>query len=162
MIRIDFHKPLTALEIRDPAIDVCEEVASEFGLYVAFDQHQQPAFDGYSGQRNRKRIGNGKHKNWYINYQKDKPHVSRPTVVGRVALKSPYDPANMQFGGFDYGKFGEIKPTYNHITVHTPGELNQYNPIDPSPEILAMTYQGLRDYFEGGSPRLFDIAQYSA
>ena len=87
MLRIDFREALTALEIRDPSLKVCKEIGSNSGLYVTFDQPQHPALDGRPGHRNRQRIGNGKHKNWYINYQLEETHVSRPTVVGRISSK---------------------------------------------------------------------------
>jgi hypothetical protein len=161
MIRLDFHKPLTALEIRDPIIGVCKEVASEFELYATFHQPQQFAFDGYSRQRGRKRIGNGKHKSWFINFQEDEPQVSRPTVVGKIALKAPIRPDEMQFGGFDYGKYGEPSPTYSYITVYTASEFTEFRPLDPSPDLLAMTYEGLKKHFEGTHLRLFDIAPYN-
>ena len=161
MIRLDFHRPLTALEIREPAVEVCRTVAEEFKLHVTFHQPQQRALDGHSGQRNRKRIGNGKHKNWHIDFQEDEPRVSQPSVVGRIVLKSPYFPEEMQFGGFDYGKFGELKPKYSFIKVHTPSELGHYRPIDPEPDLLEMTYDGLRNVFEEAYPRLFNVAAYA-
>jgi len=163
MIRIDFYNPLTALEIRDPAIDVCKELADERELYVTFHQPQQPAFSGYAGQRKpqRQRIGNGKHKNWFIDYQLEEPQISKPTVVGRIALRAPYMPDKMQFGGFDYGKFGEPSPVYSFVTVHTPSELGHYRPIDPEPYLLDATYNGLKAHFEANFPRLFEVADYS-
>jgi hypothetical protein len=75
MLRLDFERPLSALEIRDPAVEVCREAASEFGLYARFSQSRQRAFDGYNGQKDRKRIGNGKHKNWMIRFQAEEPNV---------------------------------------------------------------------------------------
>ncbi len=160
MLRIDFHRPLTALEIRDPAIEVCREIAVVRNLHVTFDQPQQVAYSGYPGQKGRQRVGNGKHKDWYINYQEEEPRVSNPTIVGRIALKAPVQPAAMQFGGFDYGKYGDNEPSYNHVTLHTPSELGHYRPIDPEPDLLELTYVGLTDLFEGNYPRLFSIADY--
>ncbi len=163
MIRIDFYNPLTALEIRDPAIDVCKDLAEERELHVTFHQPQQPAFGGHAGQRRsqRQRIGNGKHKNWFIDYQLEEPQVSRSTVVGRIALRAPYWPEKMQFGGFDYGKFGEPSPTYSFVTVHTLSELGYYRPIDPEQDLLEATYEGLKAHFEARYPRLFEIADFS-
>lgn len=158
MLKINFHRPLPTLEIRDPAFAACQEVAREFELFATFNQPQQPALSGPSYERGRKRIGNGKHKNWYIDFQVDEPQVSRPKVVGRVALKTHYDPGSMQYGGFDYGKYGEPAPQYNFITVHTPSELGvSFMPKDPSAELLAMIYQGLEGIFVEPYPRLFDI-----
>ncbi len=154
MIRITFRNPLTALEIRDPSVKMCREIAHEYGLYATFHQPQQPALDGNPRQSHRNRIGNGKHKNWLIDFQEDHPSKSRPKVVGRIALMAPYYPQDRQFGGFSYGKSREPKPTYNFITVHTSSELTDFNPIDPSPEILQKTYQGLLDIFETPYPRL--------
>lgn len=162
MLRLDFHKPLTALEVRDPAIEVCKEVATEYGIFAKFHQNQQTALSGYSGQNkaSRQRIGNGKHKVWFINFQEEPPQTNRPTVVGMIALKSPMRPDFMQFGGFDYGSHGETKPTYEYITAHTPSELEYRNPVDPNPEILAMVFKGLRDQFENKYPTLFPISDY--
>jgi hypothetical protein len=36
-----------------------------------------------------------------------------------------------------------------------------YLPVDPEPELLQMTYQGLKNVFEERTPRLFDIAEFS-
>lgn len=160
MQRIDFQYPLTVFEIRDPALVVCREIADERGLYVTFHQPQQPALSGNPGQRNRCRIGNGKHKDWYIHYQEDEPQISNPRLVGKIALKAPFYPDDMQYGGFDYGKFGEESPTYNHITLHTPSELGHYRPVDPDPDLLDATYSRLADRFNG-DPRLFDITEYT-
>lgn len=163
MIRIDFHEPLSALEIREPALAVCRRVASEFDLHVKFDQRQQAALTGHSGlpKSKRQRIGNGKHKDWFIDYQVEEPQVNRPTIVGRLAIKGPFYPEDMQYGGFDYGEYGGDPPTYNHITVHTPSELGHHMPIDPTPDILSMTYEGLKDCFETSYPRLFDVVPFS-
>ncbi|HET9174418.1 MAG TPA: hypothetical protein VFN56_04000 [Candidatus Saccharimonadales bacterium] len=164
MKRIDFFEPLTALEIREPAFDVCKELARERDIYAKFNQWQQAALSGHSGIRRsqRERIGNGKHKEWGIDYQLDEPRVSRPRVIGRVLLRGPVSPLQMQFGGFDYGKFGEPKPTYSHITVHTPSELKHYRPLDPDADLLEATYNGLVQLFEEPYPRLFDVADYSS
>jgi hypothetical protein len=161
MIRLNFHKPLTALEIREPALVVCREVAGEFGLYVKFHQPQQRAFEGFSHLRGRPRIGNGKHKNWLVYFQEDEPRVKRPTVVGRIGLKAPINPDEMEFGGFDYGEYGETSPVYSYITVHASSELTDFRPVDPNPNILEMTYEGLRAYFEAPYPTLFDVDQYN-
>lgn len=157
MIKVNFHKPLTALEIRYPAFEVCKEVANEFDLFVTFHQPQQGGLAEHSGQRGRRRIGNGKHKNWFIDYQTDEPQVSRPRTVGRIGLRAPFCPDEMQFGGFEYGNNGKDQPAYRFITVHTVSELGINTSKDPSPDILAMTYQGLKDCFEAKYPRLFDI-----
>ena len=164
MLRLDFAEQLTAFEIREPSIEVCKEVAVNFDLHVTFHQPQQPVFTGTSfGRRSqRERIGNGKHKNWHVDFQEEESSCNRPTVVGRIILKAPFEPDNMLFGGFAYGKFGEEKPIYPFITVHTPTELNHYRPIDPSPDILDMTYQGLKDVFEGSTPRLFEVSHLSS
>lgn len=159
MLRIDFHKPLSALEIREPIVKVCMEVGNEFELYALFNQRQQAAFDSHSRDRNRKRIGNGKHKDWFIDFQKEPTNASRPTVVGRIAVQAPICPEEMQFGGFDYGKYRETKPTYSYMKIHTPSELNYYRPVDPSPDLLDMTYRGLSDLFVDRYPRLFSVAE---
>lgn len=159
MLRLDFHEPLTALEIREPTMDVCREVANEFGVYAVFQQSQQSAFDGYSGQRNRTRIGNGKHKLWSIDFQNEPRRASKPTVFGRIAIRAPFRPDEKLYSGFDYGKHGEVSPTYSFITVHTPSELGAYRPNNPSPDILDMTYEGLTEMFVSGYPRLFDVAE---
>lgn len=158
MIKIEFSQPLTALEIRDPAIEVCTEIAVGHGLYANFHQGQQAAFENsFSRATSKKvRIGNGKHLDWLIDYQLEELRVARPTVVGRIVLRSPIDEKNMQFGGFDYGKYGEPKPMYPYITVHTSNELGYNMPIDPpEPELLQVTYDGLRTRLEELRPRLF-------
>ena len=161
MIRLTFYRPLTALEIREPTIEVCKEVAGHFGLYANFDQWQQPAFDGFaSGPSKRKRIGNGKHNSWFINFQEEKLSTSKPTVVGRIALKAPFYEPEMQYGGFDYGKFGEVKPTYNFVTVHPVSEVLTFRPIDPDPVLLQKVQDGLLDRFVIPFPRLFNIEPF--
>ncbi|MEO8862805.1 MAG: hypothetical protein ABI354_00580 [Candidatus Saccharimonadales bacterium] len=164
MIRLDFNRPLTAIEIRDPAVEVCREIAEEHGLHATFHQSQQAAFTGHPHmpRAKRQRIGNGKHKEWRIDYQLEEPKVSHPTVVGRLLLRGPYIPGKVQFGGFDYGKYGEPKPEYSHITVHTPTELGYGWPIDPTVEMLELSYEGLRQVFEVPYPRLFDITNYDS
>lgn len=164
MLRIDFYTPLTALEIRKPTIGACCEVAAEHDLYVTFHQPQQRALSGHTGQprSTRQRIGNGKHKDWYVDYQLEEPRVSNPTVIGRLIIKGPYSLKNKQFGGFDYGEYDQPDPTYNHITVYTPSELNHYRPIDLAPDLLALTYEGLKNCFETRFPRLFDVAPFSS
>jgi hypothetical protein len=163
MLRVDFQKPLTALEIRDPLVGVCREVADEFDLYAAFDQCQQPAFDGHSFQRNRKRIGNGKHKDWYIKLQPEHPSTSERLVTsaGKLAVKSHFDPKNKQFGGFDYGKYGEEpKPAYSFITISSTAELGFWRAVEPDENMLRMIYEGVTDCFKSGQERLFDIAEF--
>ena len=158
MIKLEFFKPLTAVEIRDPAVEVCEQVASGRNLYAKFHQWQQAASGSYGAdmsKSHRPRVGNGKHKVWRIDYQEDELHVNKPRVVGRILLRSAINPVQMQFGGFDYGKYCEPEPIYSHITVHTPSELDNFMPIDPDPEMLALTYAGLRKHFEEPWPRLF-------
>ena len=165
MLRMDFHRPLTALEIRDPAIEVCKDVASNFELFVTFHQPQQKAFTGHARQRmsERQRIGNGKHKDWFIDFQEDPPQKSNPKIAGKLAVRSAVRPDKMQFGGFDYGESGEPTPTpvYTYITVHTPSELGHWRPNDPDPELLEMTYACLRAQFEDDYPRLFLVAEYT-
>lgn len=162
MLRIDFQSPLSALEFRDPMIEVCKQAASSHELFATFHQTQQQAFTGHPGQRKseRKRIGNGKHKEWIINFQEKPVQTNRPTVAGRLVIKSSIIPSQKQFGGFDYGKHGEPKPTYLVATFHTPSELDHWRPIDPDPNLLALTYDGLRERFENSAPRLFPIAEY--
>lgn len=158
MIKLEFFKPLTAVEIRDPAVKVCEQVAAGRNLYAKFHQRQQAAFGSYGAdisKSQRPRVGNGKHKEWRIDYQEDELHVSNPRVVGRILLRSVINPVQMQFGGFDHGKYGEPEPIYSHVIVYTPSELDILRPIDPNTEMLALTYAGLRKHFEEPWPRLF-------
>lgn len=161
MLKINFERPLSALEIRDPAMAVCRDVASRFDLYAIFQQPQQPALAGSPYDRDRQRIGNGKHKNWYVEFQSDPPQKSRPRVVGRIALKAPYNPDAMEYGGFVYGRYGETAPKYNFVSVHTPTELGfAFLPNDPEPDILAMVYHELEELFVAPYPRFFDINDY--
>jgi len=168
MKRIFFPEHLTALDVREPIIDICTDIAEDNGLHAVFNQRQQPAFSGYASQRKsaRKRIGNGKHKDWTIDYQIEHPSKSNPNVVGTIAIKAPYNPGAMIFGGFDYGTYGQPEdeiPRYDHITLCTPSELDVYRPIDPEPDLLELTYEGIARYFELGSPRLIpldDIQQH--
>jgi len=162
VLRLDFRRPLTALEVRDPVIESFKETAKTNGIYATFHQPQQIAFSGHSGMRksDRTRIGNGKHKSWHINFQVEPPQENKPTVIGRLFIVSPVRPEKMQFGGFDYGDFGKPKPTYDHATVHTPSELEHWKPIDPDPILLEMTLAGLHTQFEEMYPRLFPISQY--
>lgn len=145
MIRLDFAEPLTALEVREPAIAACKEVAHEIGWHAKFHQAQQVAFDGFASQRNRKRIGNGKHKNWYIDYQEKPPQSSRPTILGRIALVAPISIEDGEYGGFDYGKYPDPAPTYSHITVQTSQEHGRYVYGTPnlSPEVIDLTNEAM-------------------
>ncbi len=161
MLRIDFEKPLTALEIRDPLIEACENTAEQFELYACLRQTQQPSLTGNPGQKNRKRIGNGLHKDWYIDFQIDETYVSRPRVVGTLAVKSAYIPEKKQFGGFDYGKFGVPRPTYSFITLIAASELQMPRRKDPEPEMLNKLYETVLTCPAFDAQRLFDIAKYS-
>lgn len=143
MIRLEFKEPLTALEIRKPAIAACTTVATEVGWYAKFHQPVQSAFDGPARQRGRKRIGNGNHKDWFVDYQQEPLNVSRPTILGRIALLAPIDIARGEYGGFDYGKYPEPEPTYNHLTVQTTHEHGRrtYNIPVLSEEVVELTNQ---------------------
>lgn len=155
---IDFESRLTAMEIREPMMEVCKEIAQDEGIYVTLRQRQQAALAGSPGQRRRERIGNAKHKTWTINYQIDPENVDNPRSVGRIHVASHVNPAERQYGGFDYGKYGvEPKPSYPHITLQTPSELGVYRPIDPTPTVLQMTFDGLRNRFQNGQGRLFPM-----
>jgi hypothetical protein len=140
MHRLYFGRELTALEVRDPTIKACEEVAAAHELYADFRQNQQAAFDGHAHihKSRRTRIGNGKHKDWFIDYQTDRPGTNYPNVIGTLALKSTFNPAEKQFGGWDYGTYlDEPGPTYTQMTIWVPSELDAWRPMDPSPELLA-------------------------
>ncbi len=170
MIRIDFRERLTALEIRDPAIEVFEEVASVHGLFTLFRSPQQAALSGNSRmpRATRTRIGNGKHQSWYVDYMVGRPSRSeittsadRDKTVGTLGLRAPVDKEHMEYGGFDYGEFGEPNPTYSYITVHTISELEFREGVDPSKLLLEATYNGLIKVFEAGYPRLFEVEEFS-
>ncbi|MDB5183975.1 MAG: hypothetical protein JWO07_656 [Candidatus Saccharibacteria bacterium] len=149
MIRLEFATPLTALEIREPAVAACATVATEMGWYAKFQQPQQAAFDGFSHQRNRPRIGNGKHKNWYVDYQQEHQSSNKPTILGRIALTAPIDIENMEYGGFNYGDYPEPSPTYGHLTVQTAHERwrNPWNVPELSPEVAELTEQEMMRKF---------------
>lgn len=161
MIRIDFAKPLSALEIREPALVVCRQTAEKFELKARLEQPQQQAFTGHSRASKRQRIGNGKHKDWYVHFQPEELNCNRPTTVGTIAIKSATIPEIKQYGGFDYGKFGEENPTYTHITVQTATELKKWHAVDPEPKLLSMVYEGLVSCFDDGQDRLFSPAPYT-
>lgn len=137
MNRLEFGRQLTALEIRDPLLEACRTVAAEEGLFIDFDQPQQRALEGFPGQRGRKRIGNGKHKDWFVRFQPEHPSTNRDKTnpVGIIVVRSLFDPANKQFGGFSYGEYGEPDPTYDHITLHNQSEVTDWRPIDLEPEL---------------------------
>lgn len=160
MIRIDFEKPKTALEIREPTVLACKQAASELGLFVTFCQSQQQAFDGHARQRNRTRIGNGKHKNWAIGFQTDEPRIRDPNIVGRLILKTDVVPENMQFGGFDYGKYGETPPVYRVLKVYTPSELSFWRPLDPEPALCLAANLAICNTFDTGKGALFDVTKF--
>ena len=147
MIKIEFETPKTAFEVREPFIAVGRSVAEELGFFATFHQPQQRALSGHPGERNRKRIGNAKHKDWYIDYQEEEPSAARPTVIGRVVLASVTLPEVMRFGGFDYGVYGQEAPTYDFVTVDIPTVPHHYRPIVPTPEMIGMTYERLQSAY---------------
>lgn len=159
MLRIDISKPKTALEIRGSAIEVCSSVANELGVYAKFHQSQQQALTGRPGERNRERVGDGRHKNWLMDFQTDPPKVSKPEVIGRVILRVPYEPEFGEYGGFYYGEYGQPKPVYRYITIHRPSDLGHWRPVDLSDEMLEMVHSGLKQELEGN--RLFSITEYT-
>ena len=148
MIEIEFKSPLTAYEIRDPAIEACESVAKDLGYFAKYHQPQQKALSGSPGERSRKRIGNGKHKDWYVDYQAEELSAARPTVFGRVVLASATIKEIMQFGGFDYGEYRQPLPTYDRMTVDVPTIPHHYRPIIPTDEMVDMTYQRIQARFD--------------
>jgi hypothetical protein len=170
MIRLNFYTPQTALEIRDPITKICQQVAEEQGVHASFTQGQQVALDGHPGIRHsqRQRIGNGLHKVWAMEYFNFKPvyeyrkRRQHPTLIGKLLIRGPVIPSEKQFGGFDYGELGQERPTYNHVTLHTPSELGlwSYTPLEPSAELLQATQDALKEHFEEDFPRLFDIADF--
>lgn len=150
MIKVEFEKPLTALEVRDPVIEACEEVAASLGIYAKFHQPQQQVWSERTNHPNRRRIGNGKHKNWFIDYQTEEPSANRPTVLGRVNLASAILPQIMQFGGFDYGESYAPHiptPTYRFITVDVPRLPEEWPPIMPTAEMVELTYEKVQERF---------------
>ena len=159
MHRIDFAWELTALEVREPFIEACQEVAAIHGLFAKFQQPQQQAFrrriyEPDDGWTPKVRIGNGKHKAWRIDYQQEPPAHLRPTVIGAVVIKSLVDPSRNQYGGFDYGEFGESKPVYNFITLHTIEESGLYL-VHANDELYQPTVEALEAVYPANLPRLF-------
>jgi len=96
MHRVYLGRQLTAFEIRDPLIGACKEIASEKGFFAVFNQGQQAAFDGHYRMRRsqRKRIGNGKHKWWKVNYQEEPPQTDPKKChnIGTLVIKSHFSP----------------------------------------------------------------------
>lgn len=162
MFRIDFHEPLTALEIREPTLEICRQIAASYGLFAVLTQYKQQAFKGYMEKHvSRERIGNGKHSVWDVNFQPDHPSTNKPNVIGKLLVRGPYLPAEMQYGGFDYGVFGQEAPTYSHMTIRTPTDVDAWRPVDPAPDLLEEVQQGLEEYFVRPYPALFDGSRYS-
>jgi hypothetical protein len=151
MHRIDFAWELTALEIRETSLVACEELAAAQGLYAIFRQNQQRAFDK-SGPRDI-RIGNGKHQNWRIDYQKEHPSHSRPNILGSVSIRSMMDPARGLYGGFDFGKYGEETPTYRCINLLTIAETGIYL-CHATEEFYNPTVEAIEAAFPANQPRL--------
>jgi hypothetical protein len=157
--RFIFPAPLTVYEVRKPLNDVAAQVAREFDLFAYVDQRQQPSHSGSAGSKNRQRIGNGKHKDWYIRFQPEPLNAPRTTVAGTLAVKAAYQPEAMQYGGFHYSGLGEPDPTYAHITVLTAPEMGIWNSKAPSDEILAVLYPRLHQTF-GSQGTLLDPSEF--
>ncbi|MDB5176148.1 MAG: hypothetical protein JWM81_1006 [Candidatus Saccharibacteria bacterium] len=160
MYRVEFFESLTAYEIRDPLALACESVARAIGIYARFEQPQQVAFTspvyGPNGrQAKRERIGNGNHKAWLVYFQTEPPQTSRPTVESAIALRSLVDPAKKQYGGFDYGVYGETSPRYSYVDLLTPSEAGMWRPADPSEEFLNAIHEAVEAAFDTGQERLF-------
>ncbi|HVW23373.1 MAG TPA: hypothetical protein VHB51_02745 [Candidatus Saccharimonadales bacterium] len=156
MAKIEFGgEALTALEIREPLVSACETTAAEFDLFADFVQGQQAAFTGYARHANRERIGNGKHKSWSINFQPEPRGTNRPTIVGFIVVRSHFDPEQNQYGGFDYGKYGQPKPTYRFITLDLPSEVEHWRPKDPDPRLFAACVAAARTALTAGQESLF-------
>ncbi|MEO5627800.1 MAG: hypothetical protein ABIQ89_02830 [Candidatus Saccharimonadales bacterium] len=159
MHKINFHYPLTTMQIREPMTEACHAIAKHEGIFATLQQTQQAALEGRPGmpKSQRPRIGNGKHKVWEIQYQTDHPSISRPNVVGIIVVRSHIDTANMQYGGFDYGEWDdEILPTYPYITLQTPSERNYWRPNDPSPEIFSASVLAIGAALDDGQLQLFN------
>lgn len=164
MLVLSFEKPKGVYEIRDGIIDTCRTVAEEFDLNARFEQPMQAAFTGRRYDDNRVRIGNGKHNNWFIEYQKEplNTNIHKRKVVGQLFIRSPYLPAQMQFGGFSY----EPDQTYSYVSIHLPSELGitkyshqkgEFAHLDPEPELLDLTYDALKNHFGLDHPTLLDM-----
>ncbi len=157
--RFIFPSPRTVFEVRDPLNAVAAEVAREFDLFAYVNQRQQPSHSGSAGSRGRQRIGNGKHKDWYIRFQPEPLNAPRPTVAGTLAVKATYQPDAMQYGGFHYSAHDEPDPTYAHITVLTAPEMGVWNGKAPSDELLAVLYPRLHETF-GSQGALLDTGEF--
>lgn len=170
MLVLGFEAPKDVITIRDGIQEVCRDVAEEFGLVARFEQPQQVAFKRLSNsQRSSERTGNGNHKDWRIEYQKEPAAtpIGWVKLLGRLFIRSPYLPAQRQFGGFSYHGLDGKYPVYPYVTIHTPSELNiksyshehgDFRPLDPNPEMLEVTYAGLKAHFGiVDQPTLFEI-----
>jgi hypothetical protein len=160
MYRVEFFESLTAYEIRDPLEQACESVARAIGLYARFEQPQQvafasPAYRAKGWPAKRERVGNGKHKAWFVFFQTEPPQTSRPTVESAITLRSLVDPAKKQYGGFDYGVYGETKPRYSYVDLLAPSEAGMWRPADPSEEFLNAIHEAVEATFDTGQERLF-------
>lgn len=170
MLLLSFEAPRDVISIRDDIHEVCSNVAEDFGLVARFEQPQQVVFKWLSdGRKSNIRIGNGKHKSWRVDYQKEPSStpINRVKRVSQLFIRSPFLPAQMQFGGFSYDSEtpGEW-PVYPYVTIHTPSELKIKNyshehdcwmPLDPNPDLLKLTYESLANHFGLNHPTLFDI-----
>lgn len=157
--RFIFPRPLGVFEVRKPLSDIARDVASEVELFAHLEQRQQPALSGSPGSRGRQRVGNGKHKNWFIQFQAEPLSFPRPTIVGTLAVKTEYDPGRNQFGGFHYTNYDEPDPTYRHITILTAVEMGTWRGKAPSEEITEEYYSRLHQHF-GTQGELVDPADY--
>ncbi len=145
----------------------CRELAAEHDLFVSFRQPAQQVFAGgnsYTPRKQRKRIGNGKHKSWYIDYQTDPPQKSMPNVIGTLVIKSHTDPTQKQFGGWDYGKYSstnpDYEPKYSQVNLgtidpsHTWEGMGHWFPHVLSPELLELSYVAIREALVKGQDPL--------
>ncbi|MDQ5972206.1 MAG: hypothetical protein QG553_365 [Patescibacteria group bacterium] len=159
---IYFDRELTALEVRDPLLQACRQTAREFDLYAGFVQNQQSAFP-YDQRRwpvsRRTRIGNGKHREWSVQFQHEPLGTNRITKAGSIVVRSLVDPSTMRYGGFEYGKYGsdEPTPTYRQIDLYTPSELGLWRPQDPDPELFEAAVAAIEAEL-AVPPTLFDAS----
>jgi hypothetical protein len=147
MYKLEFPEPRDVIEVREPFVEACTEAAALSGLYAHFRQLQQHVWDTKGGQQ--LRIGNGKHKIFRIDFQREPMHTNRPTVVSGVILRSLMRPSPNWYGGFSYEQDarGEYPKTYHDVTVCKPSELHYWRPEDPSAGLYVDVINALHEAY---------------
>lgn len=156
MHRIQFECPLTTLEIREPSVEACEQIATAHEVYAVFMQPQQRTFDRMGDEKTR--IGLGTHKDWFIRFQIEHPSTSKSKVlpVAQLVIKSLVDPGQRAYGGFRYPEYSESEELYTYPFIDIEPDPSHWPPIDAAvnSKFCDLSAAAIAETFKGYCPRL--------